>query len=81
MKLSVFLLGFAFVIFVIPVWLLLHYFFGKKSEKTMGFSKQDLAIIDELEKKSEGYSERIENLEKRLDGYLPDWRARFDSRK
>ena len=47
----------------------------------MGFSKQDLAIIDELEKKSEGYSERIENLEKILDGYLPDWRARFDSRK
>lgn len=63
-----------FMIFVAPIWLILHY--RSKKHATQGLSSQEQAALKEMSIKAEVMSERIETLEAILDKEAPDWRQK-----
>lgn len=63
-----------FMIFVAPIWLILHY--RSKKHVTQGLSSQEQAALKEMSIKAEVMSERIETLEAILDKEAPDWRQK-----
>lgn len=63
-----------FMIFVAPIWLILHY--RSKKQVSQGLSVEDQASLQNLAVKAEKMSERIQTLEAILDSEAPEWRNR-----
>lgn len=63
-----------FLIFVAPVWLVLHY--RSKKQVQQGVSPEDKKILIALNKQAEVMSQRITTLESLLDAESPDWRTK-----
>lgn len=63
-----------FMIFVAPIWLILHY--RSKKQVSQGLSSEERAALEEMSVKAEVMAERIETLESILDSEAPDWRKK-----
>lgn len=60
-----------FIVFIIPLWLFLHYTTRTKAAK---LSSDDKARIEVLQQQTQQLVERVEILETILDDKVPDWR-------
>jgi len=65
-----------FLIFVAPVWLILHY--RSKKQLSQGLTEQETKELLLLAKTAEKMSQRIQTLEKILDSEQSDWRTKYD---
>ncbi len=65
-----------FLIFVAPLWLILHY--RSKRKMSNNLSSEDHERIDMLTEKARGLQTRLETLERILDAESPSWRNRYD---
>jgi phage shock protein B len=65
-----------FLIFVAPLWLLLHY--RSKRRVDSALSEQDLERLQVLSEKAEAMQSRVETLERILDAESPTWRRKYD---
>jgi len=65
-----------FMIFVAPVWVIMHY--RSKGQKGAGISEAEHARIQELSKIADKMMERIETLESILDQETPEWRNKYE---
>ncbi len=63
-----------FLIFVAPIWLILHY--RSKKQVNQGLTSEEYASLQELADKAEKMSDRIKTLEAILDSEAPEWRNR-----
>nr|WP_188697356.1 envelope stress response membrane protein PspB [Bowmanella pacifica] len=63
-----------FMIFVAPIWLILHY--RSKKQVAQGLSKEEFTALTELADKAEKMADRIQTLEAILDAEAPQWRNR-----
>ncbi len=63
-----------FMIFVAPVWLIMHY--RSKRQVSQGLSETEIKSLQNLAEKAEVMADRIETLENILDAEAPDWRNR-----
>ncbi|MBU3022258.1 envelope stress response membrane protein PspB [Aestuariibacter sp. A3R04] len=63
-----------FIIFVAPIWLILHY--RSKKQVSQGLSAEEYASLKELAEKAEQMTDRIKTLESILDSEAPQWRDR-----
>lgn len=63
-----------FVLFVAPVWLLLHY--RSKRQASASLSAEERRELEELATQAERMLDRIETLESILDVEAPGWRER-----
>ncbi len=63
-----------FIIFVAPIWLILHY--KSKKQVAQGLAPEDQAVLKEMAVKAEVMAERIETLEAILDQETPEWRKK-----
>lgn len=66
----------AFLIFVAPLWLFLHYRSKKKSSS--GLSDTDLQRLRQLSEQAESMQDRVKTLEKILDAESPSWRRNYE---
>lgn len=63
-----------FMIFVAPIWLILHY--RSKKQVNQGLSAEEQASLQSLAEQAEKMSDRIQTLEAILDSEAPEWRDR-----
>lgn len=63
-----------FLIFVAPVWLILHY--RSKRQQAAGLSESERREIEQLGETAEQMADRIATLESILDVEAPGWRDR-----
>ena len=63
-----------FMIFVLPVWLVMHYLAKIKAAK--GLSKEDEGLMSDLWDMAVKMESRIDSLEAILDDEVPGWRRR-----
>lgn len=63
-----------FMIFVAPLWLILHY--RSKKQVSQGLSEHEHRQLVELASKAEKMAERVNTLESILDAEAPEWRAK-----
>ncbi|MCC5874232.1 MAG: envelope stress response membrane protein PspB [Gammaproteobacteria bacterium] len=63
-----------FVLFVAPVWLVLHY--RSKRQAGVSLSAEERRELEELAEQAERMLDRIETLESILDVEAPGWRER-----
>ena len=63
-----------FMIFVAPIWLILHY--RSKKQVNQGLSAEEQASLQSLAEQAEKMSNRIQTLEAILDSEAPEWRNR-----
>lgn len=63
-----------FLMFVLPVWLVVHYVSKMRTSK--GLSKDDEALMSDLWEMANKMESRIESLETILDDEVPGWRSR-----
>lgn len=63
-----------FMIFVAPIWLILHY--RSKKQVNQGLSVEEQASLQSLAEQAEKMSDRIQTLEAILDSEAPEWRSR-----
>ena len=63
-----------FMIFVAPIWLILHY--RSKKQVNQGLTAEDQIALQELAGKAEMMADRIKTLEAILDSEAPEWRNR-----
>lgn len=61
-----------FLIFVAPLWLLLHY--RSKRKVAHGLSNEELEQLKMLAERAESVQQRVKTLEKILDVESPNWR-------
>jgi phage shock protein B len=61
-----------FMIFVAPIWLILHY--RSKKQVNQGLSEDEYVTLQELADKAEKMGDRIQTLEAILDAEAPEWR-------
>ncbi len=61
-----------FVIFVAPIWIVMHYRFKTKMIK--GFSDEEMGDFEHMLETLDKLSDRVETLEKILDEDHPNWR-------
>lgn len=66
-----------FLIFVAPLWLLLHYRSKRKVES--GLSEGEYQQLQMLSNKAKSLQQRVETLEKILDTEAPTWRGHYES--
>ncbi|EIJ43774.1 phage shock protein B [Beggiatoa alba B18LD] len=60
------------IVFILPLWLILHYRWKSKQKGTL--SEEDQQRVLALQKKAEVLENRILVLESILDNALPEWR-------
>ncbi len=65
-----------FLIFVAPLWLILHY--RSKRKTSSGLSQEDFQRLEKLSEKSESMQKRVDTLERILDAESPSWRRRYE---
>lgn len=63
-----------FMIFVAPIWLILHY--RSKKQVNQGLSEEEYVTLQELADKAEKMGDRIHTLEAILDAEAPEWRSK-----
>lgn len=63
-----------FMIFVAPLWLILHY--KSKKQVSQGLSEHEHRQLIELSTKAEKMAERVQTLESILDAEAPQWRSK-----
>ena len=63
-----------FLIFVAPIWLILHY--RSKKQVAQGISEEEYVTLLELAERAEQMAERIHTLEAILDSDSPEWRSK-----
>ena len=68
--------GVLFLIFVAPLWIILHYRSKGRSQGML--TADERAELERLSSSAEDMRERIETLESILDAETPDWRRRSD---
>jgi phage shock protein B len=61
-----------FLIFVAPLWLVLHYKSKKNTDK--GLSLEEREKLNDLASRAQRLQERVVTLEKILDSEAPNWR-------
>ncbi|MEO9945509.1 MAG: envelope stress response membrane protein PspB [Paraglaciecola sp.] len=61
-----------FMIFVAPIWLILHY--RSKKQISQGLSEDEYGNLQELADRAEKMADRIHTLESILDAEAPQWR-------
>lgn len=61
-----------FMIFVAPVWLILHY--RSKKQVNQGLSEEERTQLNMMANKVEKMRERVNTLERILDADSPNWR-------
>ena len=64
-----------FLIFVAPIWIILHYRHRNKAAQGLGTADQNK--IEQLQKLAEKMEERVITLESILDSEQPDWRNKL----
>ena len=64
-----------FMIFVAPIWVILHYRHRNRTEQGLDVAEQNK--IDKLQKLAEKMEERVVTLESILDSEHPDWRNKL----
>ncbi len=72
----VFIPAILFMIFVAPIWVIMHY--RSKNQKESGISEEEHNRLQELAKIADGMLDRIETLESILDHETPDWRKTYE---
>lgn len=65
-----------FMIFVAPIWIIMHY--RTASKKSVGLSIDEQNSLDRLVEVAQGMEERITTLESILDAETPDWRGKYE---
>ncbi|MYM58253.1 envelope stress response membrane protein PspB [Vibrio sp. OCN044] len=65
-----------FLIFVAPLWLILHY--RSKKKNAGGLSEEDFNRLQTLSEKAEQMQKRVDTLERILDTETPNWRRRYE---
>ncbi|WP_417761964.1 envelope stress response membrane protein PspB [Shewanella sp.] len=65
-----------FMIFVAPLWLILHY--RSKRQVSQGLTDEEFNLLNELVDKADKMTQRIGTLESILDAESPEWRQRND---
>ncbi|WP_434996582.1 envelope stress response membrane protein PspB [Vibrio scophthalmi] len=65
-----------FMIFVAPIWLILHY--RSKRKTSSGLSQEDYQRLEKLSERSESMQKRVDTLERILDAESPTWRRRYE---
>ncbi|WP_114785579.1 envelope stress response membrane protein PspB [Vibrio tetraodonis] len=65
-----------FLIFVAPLWLILHY--RSKKKTAGGLSEDDFNRLQTLSEKAEQMQKRVDTLERILDTETPNWRRRYE---
>lgn len=65
-----------FLIFVAPLWLILHY--RSKRKTSSGLSSEDYERLRSLSDKAESMQQRVDTLERILDSESPNWRQRYE---
>ena len=65
-----------FMIFVAPVWIVMHY--RTASKKNVGLSEDEQQSLHELVDVADNLEQRIEILESILDQETPDWRSKYE---
>ncbi|MDN3609717.1 envelope stress response membrane protein PspB [Vibrio ostreicida] len=65
-----------FLIFVAPLWLLLHY--RSKKKTAGGLTEDDFQRLKDLSEKAEHMKKRVDTLERILDEETPNWRRRYE---
>lgn len=63
-----------FMIFIAPLWLILHY--RSKKQVSQGLSEYEHRQLIELSNKAEKMAERVQTLESILDAEAPQWRSK-----
>lgn len=63
-----------FMIFVAPIWLILHY----RSKKLVGkgLNEREIEELSDLAHRAEALGERVKTLESILDAEAPEWRSK-----
>jgi phage shock protein B len=61
-----------FMIFVAPIWLILHY--RSKKQMNQGISAEEYSTLQDLADKADKMADRIHTLESILDAEAPQWR-------
>ncbi|MEP2652314.1 MAG: envelope stress response membrane protein PspB [Paraglaciecola sp.] len=61
-----------FMIFVAPIWLILHY--RSKKQISQGLSEDEYGNLQELANRADKMADRIHTLESILDAEAPQWR-------
>ena len=65
-----------FMIFVAPIWVIMHY--RTAAKKNVGLSTDEQQSLQDLLEVADGLEERIETLESILDEETPDWRKKYE---
>lgn len=65
-----------FMIFVAPIWVIMHY--RTAAKKNVGLSDDEQQSLQELMEVADGLDQRIEILESILDQETPDWRKKYE---
>jgi len=65
-----------FMIFVAPLWVIMHY--RSKNKISQGLTETELNQLNALTLKAEKMAERIKTLEAILDADSPRWRTQHD---
>ncbi|MGI2260864.1 envelope stress response membrane protein PspB [Shewanella sp. GXUN23E] len=65
-----------FIIFVAPIWLILHY--RSKRQVSQGLTDEEFEQLNQLVHQAEKMNQRIATLESILDSESPEWRNRHD---
>jgi len=63
-----------FLIFVAPVWLIMHY--RSQRQVSQGLTESEIADLNSLAHKAELLGERVKTLESILDAESPEWRRK-----
>ncbi|MDP5030175.1 MAG: envelope stress response membrane protein PspB [Paraglaciecola sp.] len=61
-----------FMIFVAPIWLIMHY--RSKKQINQGLTQEEYATLQELADRADKMADRIHTLESILDAEAPQWR-------
>ncbi|WP_162046602.1 envelope stress response membrane protein PspB [Vibrio taketomensis] len=65
-----------FLIFVAPLWLILHY--RSKKKTSSGLSQEDYQRLQVLSERAESMQKRVDTLERILDAESPSWRRNYE---
>ncbi|OLQ90869.1 phage shock protein B [Vibrio ponticus] len=65
-----------FLIFVAPLWLILHY--RSKRKTSSGLSQEDFQRLEQLSERAESMQKRVDTLERILDAESPNWRRNYE---
>jgi len=65
-----------FMIFVAPIWVIMHY--KTAAKKSVGLSDDEQHSLSELMEVADGLDQRIDILESILDQETPDWRSKYE---